>query len=226
MGARRIVAVAVGAVVLVVAQAAPSFGVTFTFTSQCSAEDFNGDPRLGPRDLPNWGSVGLELRSYDRLAGLTPEQFIATYWDDTANGGQGGWRYPPANGFLIGPDGQPVHTLMPLRAGQRLDRYGSEFGAFLAPTGSPYSQRALPPQSLDNAAAPGTCNYSGYLIVREFAVDGGPIAPAFGQPGHGLQYLLVGALVPRAPERLNVRWLVDNGFLRRCVVVVSQPFAC
>src|SRR5205085_1979119 len=102
-----------------------------TRADQCSAEDFNGDPRLGPRDLPTTGSVGLELRTYDRLADLTPEQFIATFWDPTANGGQGGWRFPPANGFLLGPDGEAIQAPMSVRAGQRLDRYGSEFGAFL-----------------------------------------------------------------------------------------------
>lgn len=224
MKSRRICAAVVCALVLVVGQGAPSGAATAG--GQCSTEDFNGDPRLGPRDLPSQGSVGLELRNYDRLGGLTAEQFIATYWDPTAFGGQGGWRYPPANGFLLYSNGQPVHATMSVRAGQRIDRFGSEFGAFLAPAASLYSQRAIPPQSLDNASAPDGCNYSLYKVVRDFAVDGGPIAPAFGQPGHGLQYMLVGALVPGAPERLNVRWLIDNGFLSRCVLVVAMPYAC
>lgn len=230
MKLRRLVLVAVCTFIVAVghapASATASSAATATSATQCSAEDFNGDPRLGPRQLPAFGPVGLELRTYDRLAGLTPEQFIATYWDPSANGGQGGWRYPPANGFLIGPNGQPVHSPMALRAGSRVDRYGSEFGAFLAPTASQYSQRSLPPQSLDNSANPAGCNYMAYLVVREFAVDGGPIAPAFGQPGMGLQYMLVSALVPGAPPRLNVQWLVNNGFLRRCAVVVWQPFTC
>jgi hypothetical protein len=223
---RRAFAATLVSLFVVVGPATPSFSAT-TRTVHCSAEDFNSDPRLGPRDLPNWGSVGVELRGYDRLAGLTPEQFLATYWDDTANGGQGGWRFPPANGFLIGPNGQPIHEVRVLGVGSKVDRYGSEFGAFLAPSGSPYSRRAVPPQSLDNAADPGACNYSAYRVIRAFAVDSGPIAPAFGQPGKGLQYLLVGAFVAGAPERLNVRWLVDHGFLQRCTLVVtSRPLAC
>lgn len=225
MRSRRVLAAVIGSLLLVLGPAAPSFSATAT-ADQCSTEDFNGDPRLGPRELPTRGSVGLELATYDRFAGLTPSQFLATYWDDTANGGQGGWRYPQANGFMIGPDGNPIHNVLPLRAGQRVDRYGSEFGAFLAPTGAQYAQRAIPPQSLDNASAPGGCNYVSYRVAREFDVDGGPIAPAFGQPGLGLQYMLVGTLVAGAPERLNVRWLIDNGFLVRCVVVISRPFAC
>jgi hypothetical protein len=227
MGPRRVIGAILATAFLVVGPATPSASAVATLATRCSADDFNGDPRLGPRELPNWGSVGLEVRTYDRFGGLTPEQFIATYWDDTANGGQGGWRFPPANGFLIGPDGQPVHTVMNVRVGDTVDRYGSEFGAFLAPVGSPYSQRALPPQSLDNTTNPGGCNYSAYRVVRAFNVDGGPIAPAFGQPGKGLQYMLVGPLVAGAPERLNVlRWLIDNGFLQRCVLVASRPFAC
>jgi hypothetical protein len=226
MPVRRLVVAVVGVLGLVLGPASPAVPATFSFATQCSVEDFNGDPRLGPRELPTWGSVGFELLSYDRFGGLTPAQFLATYWDPAANGGAGGWRYPPANGFLIGPFGQPVHTAMSLFAGQLLDRYGSEFGAFLAPTGSPYSSRAIPPQSLDNTTTPGTCNYVAYRVARSFSVDGGPIAPAFGQPGLGLQYMLVGALVPGAPERLNVRWLIDNGYLLRCTAGAFVPFTC
>lgn len=221
---RRFAAAVLCTLVLVVGQAPPS-GAS-TAPSQCSAEDFNGDARLGPSDLASLGSVGLELRNYDRLAGLTPQQFIATYWDPAANGGAGGYRFPPDNGFLLTPQGDPIHTTMTLHAGLRLDRFGSEFGAFLAPAGSSYGSRALPPQSLDNTANPGGCNYNLYKVVHDFSVDGGPIAPAFGQPGHGLQYFLVAALVPGAPDRINVKWLIDNGFLTRCVLVVAQPYTC
>ena len=221
----RVFAAAVCTLVLVVGSADTSWAAV-TPPDQCSTEDFGGDPRLGPRDLPTAGSVGLELRTYDRLAGLTAEQFLAMWWDPAAQGGAGGWRFPPDNGFLLGPHGEPVHAAMTVRAGFRLDRFGSEFGAFLAPAGSPYSSRALPPQSLDNGTAPSGCNYNLYKVVRDFTVDGGPIAPAFGQPGNGLQYLLVAALVPGAPERLNVRWLIDHGYLARCVLIVARPYSC
>ncbi|MGH9223615.1 MAG: TNT domain-containing protein [Acidimicrobiales bacterium] len=222
---RRIVGAVVCTLALVVGQA-PSSWAAATPPAECSTEDFNGDPRLGPRDLPTQGAVGLELRTYDRLGGLTAEQFIATWWDPAANHGQGGWRFPPEFGFRLGEDGQPIRATMTLRVGQRIDRFGSEFGGFLAPVGSLYSQRALPPQSLDNAAAPSGCNYNLYKVGRDFAVDGGPIAPAFGQPGNGLQYRLVGALVPGAPALLNVRWLIDNGYVTRCILIVSRPYAC
>ena len=209
---RRLAAVVV---TLVWAWATPAGATPSTPAGQCSEANFNGDARLGPRDLPTTGPVGLELTGYNRLAGLTPDQFIATYWDPTAFGGQGGWRYPPSNGFLIGPGGQPIEVPIPLHAGQQVDRYGSEFGQFLAPTGIPYAQRAIPPQSLDNTSTPATCNYRAYKVLKDFRVEGGPIAPAFGQPGKGVQYLLLGSLVPGAPAQLNILWLVDNGYLQR-----------
>ena len=48
-----------------------------------------------------FGPVAPMLFGYDRFAGLTPQQFIATYWDPSASAGKGGWRYPPANGYLL-----------------------------------------------------------------------------------------------------------------------------
>ena len=213
MRVRRSIAAVV--VTLIWAWGSPALSATATPPNQCSADNLNGDARLGPRDLPSTGPVGLELTRYNRLAGLSPNDFIATYWDPTAFGGQGGWRYPPFNGFLVGPNGQPIEAPIPLRIGQQVDRYGSEFGAFLAPFGILYSQRAIPPQSLDNTTTPATCNYRAYKVLKEFRVDGGPIAPAFGQPGKGVQYMLQGSLVPGAPAQLNVLWLVDNGYLQR-----------
>ncbi len=217
MRVRRCVAAVVVSLIWVVGPGHPSFSASAVSTSQCSVEDYNGDPRLGPAVLPTTGSVGQELIRYDRFAGLTPQQFINTYWDPTANGGSGGWRYPPANGFAIGPTGDPIEVPMPLRTGQRIDRYGSEFGSFLAPSGIPYAQRAIPPQSLDNGTLPAGCNYLLYLVLREFRAEGGPIAPAFGQLGHGVQYLLDGSLIPGAPAQINVMWLLANGYLQRLI---------
>jgi Tuberculosis necrotizing toxin len=50
--------------------------------------------------------------------------------------------------------------------------------------------------------------------MKILAVRSGPIAPWFGQPGHGWQYQLDPALVPNAPAALNVAWLVTNGYLQ------------
>lgn len=215
MRVRRSIAAVVLSLVWVVGPASPSHPASAVPAGQCSVEDYNGDARLGPAVLPTAGPVGRELIHYDRFAGLTPQQFLDAFWDPAANGVQGGWRYPPDNGFLIGPDGRPVEVPVPLRVGQQIDRYGSEFGAFLAPSGVPYASRAIPPQSLDNRDMPDGCNYHLYRVIREFRVQGGPIAPAFGQRGYGFQYLLVATLVPGVPAPLNVTWLVANGYLQR-----------
>jgi hypothetical protein len=45
------------------------------------------------------------------------------------NDGQGGWRYPQHNGYVIEPDGKPLETQIPLVPGHSIDRYGSEYGS-------------------------------------------------------------------------------------------------
>jgi hypothetical protein len=180
----------------------------------CSATFFDGDRRLGPEVLPERGEVGRELLGYVRTGDLTAQQFLSNYWDPAANGGQGAFRFPPANGYVIGPDGRPEVAQTDLHQGERIDRFGSEFGSFLAPEGSPYASRSIPPQSLASTPPEG-CNFHEYRVVERFAVDTGPIAPWFAQPGGGRQFQLDAGLVPGAPTPLNVMWLVNNGFLQR-----------
>ncbi|WP_370115663.1 TNT domain-containing protein [Streptacidiphilus sp. MAP12-33] len=182
----------------------------------CSAALENGDARLGPAQLPTAGPVGHELRGYQRTGGASTASFLAQFWDPTANGGKGGWLYPPQNGYLLKHDGSPIETHQHLGTGQSLDRFGSEYGSFLAPEGAAYSARSIPPQSLVSSPAAG-CNYHAYKVLKPFTVDGGPVAPWFDQPGLGWQYQLDPTLVPGAPAQLNVLWLVQNGFLQRLV---------
>ncbi|MFD9129573.1 TNT domain-containing protein [Kitasatospora sp. NPDC059571] len=187
-----------------------------TPATECSAAFHDGDPRLGPEDLPTAGPVGRELFGYRRTGGLGEQQFLATYYGPTANSGSPGWIYPPADGYVRRPDGTPIEFTATLVPGQDIDRYGSEYGSFLAPEGLPYASRSIPPQSLDGTPAAG-CNYHDYRVLKPFAVHSGPIAPWFAQPGLGLQYQLDGALVSGAPTKINVMWLVDNGYLQRLV---------
>jgi hypothetical protein len=183
---------------------------------QCSADFHAGDARLGPARLPVFGRVGFEVFGYHRTGGLSDQAFLAEYYDPAADSGSGGWIYPPDNGYVIGPDGQPIETHLTVLPGQDMDRFGSEYGSFLAPELLPYALRAIPPQNLDGNPAAG-CNYHDYRVLKPFTVDAGPIAAWFAQPGGGLQYQLDGSLVPGAPSRLNVLWLVDNGYLQRLV---------
>lgn len=206
------------AVLLVTGSVTASAGATpLAAAAQCSNQFLNGDNRLGPEQLATQGMIGVIVHSYDRFAGLTAQAFIDTYWDPTASGGRGGWRFPPQNGYLIDATGQPVEYALPLGVGQQLDRFGSEFGDFLAPRGTPYAQRALPPMSLDNFDPVFTCNYHLYRVIKSFKVESGPIAPGFGQMGYGRQYQIVGALLPGGPtdQEANVKWLLDHGYLQR-----------
>jgi Tuberculosis necrotizing toxin len=183
--------------------------------SECSADFYHGDRRLGPARLPVLGTVGAELRGYQRTGGMSPARFLATYYDPAANDGQGGWRYPPPDdGYVITPEGRPLEFPLTLLPGQDIDRFGSEYGSFLAPDTLPYAARSLPPASLDGTPAAG-CNYHEYRVLKSFSVDAGPIAPWFGQPGGGLQYQLDPTLVPGGPSTLTVQYLVTNSYLAR-----------
>jgi len=203
----------------VVLTTAPSARATAGGQTTCSNAFLDGDNRLGPAQLPTTGPLYPVVAGYQPLAGLTASQFIATYWDPTANGGSGGWRYPPDNGYVILANGQPDEYPLPLAAGQRIDRFGSVFGAFLAPVNTPYASRALPPMSLDNFTAGITCNYSVYEVEKPFEVESGPIAPGFGQRGLGRQYQLVSSLLPGGATA-NVMWLLNNGYLEN---ITTQP---
>lgn len=52
-----------------------------------------------------------------------------------------------------------------LPAGLLIDRFGSEYGSFLAPADSPYAQRALPPSNLDTPTSAPTYPYN-YHVYR------------------------------------------------------------
>ena len=195
-----------------VPSAAAALSGRVTPIDQCSAAYYDADSRLGPQRLPLAGRVGLELLGYHRAGRLTDAQLLATYYSPTANSGSPGWIYPPDNGYVVAPDGKPIEITQSLTPGTDIDRYGSEYGSFLAPEGLSYASRSIPPSSLDGTPAAG-CNYHDYRVVKAFTVDAGPIAPWFGQPGYGWQYQLNGALVPGAPTQLNVLWLVSNGYL-------------
>ncbi|MEC3976399.1 TNT domain-containing protein [Amycolatopsis sp. H20-H5] len=186
------------------AQAAPAS------LDECSASLYHGDRRLGPEQTPVAGPVGRQLFGYSRTGNRPAEQFFTVYYDAVA----GSWKYPPQDGYVLTPAGDPVKAHRTLRLGRRIDRYGSEFGAFLAPEGLPYTTRSIPPQNLVGTPAEG-CNYHVYQVAKAFQVDAGPIAPWFYQTGGGVQYQLVGSLVPGAPARLTVLWLLDNGYLTR-----------
>ncbi|XHG05011.1 hypothetical protein AWENTII_008263 [Aspergillus wentii] len=156
----------------------PCAGITFqNKTYVC------GDPRLGPVNLPKNFPLSTELQTYSRFGDLCPYEFLEKWATDIA----------------------PVLGNISLKVGQKVDRFGSEFGTFLAVLGAPYIERALPPSNLDTYDGAYPFNYYVYEVTKPFVVSGGPIAGWFEQPGLGTQFA---AFSP-------VKDLISGGYLRR-----------
>lgn len=172
-----------------------------------------GDWRLGPKQLPTRGPVGSTLKKYERLGGLTAVRLLATWWDPAADAGQGDWRYPPDDGYEHNTR-SVIAAPLELHAGQTVDRFGNEAGRFLAPAGTKYGQRSIPPSSLNTNDPRHPFDYHLYRVTRDVTVCAGPTAPAFGQPGLGIQYVTSSQFCPKIP-RASVGDLVRNGTLVR-----------
>ena len=177
----------------------------------CSTAAYHHNPLLGPKRLPNAGPVARLLRGWKRLAGFSPRGYLRLFYDATAKS----WRYPPQGGYALTPLGVPVVGPFTLVEGQLVDRFGSEGGTYLSPAGTPYSARGIPPESLDPFPGGAPCNYYRYRVLKPFAVNSGPIAPALGQPGFGVQYVLSNVLFQGVTERVNVTYLLTNGYVER-----------
>lgn len=141
------------------------------------------------------------------VTGRLPEEVLGGPADT------GSWKYPPNDGFAE-VNGEIDKEPTQLRPGQRLDRFGSEYGGYLAPAGDSYGERALPPQNLNTREAATPCDYRVYKVAKPFWVWQGGIAPWFEQPGGGRQIKLDAVFLdPGAGERLNVKWLLDHAYL-------------
>ncbi|KAH6514839.1 hypothetical protein HBI81_204280 [Parastagonospora nodorum] len=155
-----------------------------------------GDARLGPVILPSCLPLSTLVggsTTYGRFGGLCPGEFISM-WTNYASAGEVSWfMYPFSDGFANNTAGSPIRGHMTLKPGTQVDRFGSARGNFVASAGSPYSQRALPPANLDfdmNDPTQVPYNYHVYEVEKAVVVIGGPVAPWFGQPGLGMQFLL------------------------------------
>ena len=164
--------------------------------------------RLGPKELPTSGPVADLLKGYDRLGGeKKPKAFLDKWWDSSKNN----WKYPPADGFVTGPDGKPKFVAKPLPKGLKLSRFGPEKdGKYMALANAPYAKRALPPSSLDTREDGCQNGLHLYEVQKPMTGEEGFLVPAFGQPGGGAQYYSnpIGGSV-------DVTKLVELGYLKR-----------
>ncbi|KAL8283482.1 hypothetical protein RQP46_005585 [Phenoliferia psychrophenolica] len=140
--------------------------------------------------------------SYRRFDGLCPGEFLRR-WTDV----NGSWVFPGIAGFSPNLEKQPIAGNMSLPVGTRVDRFGYEGGRYVSPAGTPYVQRALPPQNLDTPTGDPRYpyNYRVYEVQKAIVVLAGPIAPWFGQPGGGVQYMTYS----------NISRLLRGGYLRQ-----------
>jgi len=123
----------------------------------------------------------------------------------------------PHNGFLLDSEGNPIQEPVSPKVGDTVDRYGGEGGGFVSPMNdpnnpTPYEQRSLPyvrdPSAyhryrfnddmsnfqkwVENSDPQTREDIEDYMEKKGLTYDNlakkGPIAPAFGQPGGGIQY--------------------------------------
>lgn len=183
----------------------------------CGPPFVQDDKLLGPLVLPHTSPLSEILAGYRRYGGLIPADFLRRYLNPATNF----YRFPPDSGFAHADgfsNARVLVTQVKLPIGYKVDRFGGETGAFLAPYGTPFPARALPPSNLNNAPGdPHLCNYHVYRVIRPFYVDGGPAAPAFQQPGQGEQFHTIARYIPGAPANpdgeVSIGWLVGNGYL-------------
>ncbi|KAH9233443.1 hypothetical protein K456DRAFT_37408 [Colletotrichum gloeosporioides 23] len=164
-----------------------------------------GDDRLGPKTLPSTiplgGIAGLDS-TYRRFGGLCPGEYLAKWWDEYKAGGPD-YMYPKNQGYGADTAGHSVRYNFTLLPGVYIDRFGSEWGNYTAPAGTPYSMRSLPPRNLNVRDSAYPYNYYVYKVEKAMVVEAGPIAPHFGQPGLGLQFMMP-AIMKTLVEQGNV----------------------
>jgi filamentous hemagglutinin len=116
-------------------------------------------------------------------------------------GGEWDWqKHAPNNGAVPGTQ-QTVIT----KVGDTLDRFGPRGGEYMSPAGTPYEARALPPGKMAET-------YEQYTVLKPFTVVKEEIAPAFNQPGRGVQ---MRAQIPEVQNGFaTINDLILHGYLK------------
>ena len=157
-----------------------------------------------PAETVTEGGAPLAVvRGWDPTGGMP--------WDDFASrfGTPESRNYPLNDGFPPGYVPQPAQ----LPEGAIIDRFGSEYGRYLAPDGTPFADRSLAPESVGG-------DYNRYMVTGKPLPPGwqiveGPVEPWYGQtplPGT-VQYMLLGpdGVQPTVHELVRLGILDDYG---------------
>jgi hypothetical protein len=131
-----------------------------------------------------------------------------------------GPEFTKPDGGLIYPDGSlpskpyavpgTVIDNAEIPQGTVIDRFGHPGGAWLSPDGTPFAERALPP---DSATKP----YHQYVVndpsklPAGYHIEESKVAPWFHQPGGGVQFRIIGPDGNDAP----VQHLLDSQYLKK-----------
>ena len=158
-------------------------------------ENFDYHAKIAPESCNATNNADDVVNPGTRPGATDAEAGGVSYYDQYKEADGSGWDWPDN----LGISGTPTEATMPV--GTRFDRYGLADGSFMSPAGTPLKQRAMAPGS---AAEP----LHTYEVTKPLPVIQGEVAPAFGQAGGGTQML------PNLSERVNVDWLVRNGYLR------------
>jgi Tuberculosis necrotizing toxin len=153
--------------------------------------------------ITDGGAPLAVVRGWDATGGMS--------WDDFASqfGTLESRIWPGNDGFPPGYAPQPAQ----LPEGAIIDRFGSEFGRYLAPDGTPFSDRALAPESVGG-------DYNRYIVTGKSLPPGwriveGPVEPWYGQtPSPGtLQYMILGpdGVKPTVHELVRLGILDEYG---------------
>jgi hypothetical protein len=124
------------------------------------------------------------LANYHPLGRECPQGYFDTFINYT-----GANTYPPQEGFRLDSNGTQIFSRTTIPNNTYVDRFGNINGSYVSPVGTPYEQRAIPPSNLVRRGASGFV-YARFLTLQEIEVESGFIAPWYGQPGGGIQYVL------------------------------------
>ena len=142
------------------------------------AQDFGTQVQKGLEALRNDPKTRDQFPDgYDPFHGDTPERYFSKYASGIDAGGKPNWNWPDTHDGAVEGTESPTQ----LKPGEVLDRYGPDEGQFLCPSGTSYPERSVPADRLAG-------EYHQYKVVRPFAAKEAKIAPAFGEPGGGIQF--------------------------------------
>jgi uncharacterized protein YukE len=157
-----------------------------------------------PAETVTEGGAPLAVvRGWDPTGGMSWDDFASQFGTPEAR------NYPLNDGFPPGHVPQPAQ----LPEGAIIDRFGSEFGRYLSPDGTPFADRALAPESVGG-------DYNRYMVTGKPLPPGwqiveGPVEPFYGQtPAPGaLQYMLLGpeGVKPTVKELVRLGILDEYG---------------